>query len=225
MNKILKKESYGRKIIKQQTKITLKKSVILKDVSQKQIKTISKKASLFTSRLKKKINKITKIKFRKNFLKKKDLRSKLKKNNFKLKKKWRYWRVFKQFFISLKKISFFNKLKNSFNHTRIARHQLIKFYLPTKNKMLVKYTNKLGHKNFFFFLRKLELRLSVLLLRARFFYKLMNCYTAIKLKHILINGIIINKINFLARPLDLLQKRRIFRQKKKGVLKRKIRFK
>lgn len=144
--------------------------------------------------------------------------SKLKKSRFslikkksflKLKKKWRFWRIFKRFFLFTKKITFFKKLQWSFNNARILKHQLLKMYLPTnKKKYLFTYKNKIGTKWFSFFLRKLELRLSILLLRARFCYKLINCYSAIKYNLILVNGIIFNKINYVLSCLDLIQKRR-----------------
>jgi hypothetical protein len=80
---------------------------------------------------------------------------------------------------------------------------------------------KIGDKKFFFFLQKLELRLSTLLIRSRFFFKLNNAYNAIKLNLILVNGIIINNTNYHLNKLDLFQKRRtmlttfFFKKKKK----------
>lgn len=147
------------------------------------------------------------------------------KKQFKLKKKWRHWRTFKQYFINLKKITFFKKLQWSFNNIRIIRHQLIKTYLPNKHKTFFNYTKKLGHSKFFFFLHKLELRLGILLIRARLFYKIINCYNAIKLNLILVNGIIINKINFFLQPLDLIIKRKSFNKqiKKKRLIRLKWR--
>lgn len=102
---------------------------------------------------------------------------------------------------------------------------MIKAYLPHKNKNLFKYTKKIGHTKFFFFLRRLELRLGVLLLRARFFHKLINCYTAVKLNLILVNGIITNKTNFIVLPLDLILKRRLIQISTKKRFKRKLRLK
>ena len=150
---------------------------------------------------------------------------KLKKRTFfKLKKKWRFWRIFKRYFLYKKKITFLKKIKWSFNNIRIIKQQLSKLYLIKKKTSLIKYSYKQSHNKFFFFLRLLELRLGIILLRSRFFYKLINSYNAIKMNLILVNGYIINKINHLMKILDLFQKRRsknikIRRKKYKRILR------
>jgi len=134
---------------------------------------------------------------------------------FKLKKKWRFWRVFKKTFISLKKITFFEKLKFRHNNIRIIWHQLSKIYSSKIKNIINKNIlhKKRTDKKFVFFFKTFELRLSTLLLRGRFFHKLINCFNAIKLNLIAINGIIINKINVLVSVLDLIQKRRVKKKK------------
>jgi hypothetical protein len=128
---------------------------------------------------------------------------------FKLKKKDRFWKSFKNSFLISKKVTFFTKLQLRLSNIKIIWHQFCSLYLPKKKKLLFKYTQKIGHNKFFFFLRKLELRLSILLLRSKFYFKLLNCYNAIKMNMITVNGIIITKINFILCLLDLFQKRRV----------------
>ena len=137
---------------------------------------------------------------------------KLKQNNiktFKLEKKWRFWRSFKQSFLNIKKITFYKKLEWNYNTKRLIWHQILSLYLPKKKNLLVNFnTNKINHIKFYFFIKKLELRLSTILLRARFVFKIINSYNAIKMNLILVNGIIINKNNYILRIQDLFQKRR-----------------
>ena len=111
-------------------------------------------------------------------------------------------------FLLKKKISFFKKLKVYFNETRLIWHKIIKIFSHYSKKKWINYKKKVGHFKFFFFIFKLESRLSTLLLRTRFFYKIVNCYIAIKYKLILVNSIILNNTNFLIKKLDLIQKRR-----------------
>jgi hypothetical protein len=81
-------------------------------------------------------------------------------------------------------------------------------YTPKIKNIISKRKKEIKNKFFFFFLNKLELRLNIILLRARFFYKLINSSIAIKLNLILVNGLIINKINSMLNVLDLFQKKR-----------------
>lgn len=143
---------------------------------------------------------------------------------FKLKKKWRFWRLFKRYFISKKKITFYKKYNWRFNNIRIIWHQFTKLYTPKIKNIILKRKKK-NSDFFFFFLNKLELRLNVILLRARFFYKLINSSIAIKLNLILINGLIINKINCVVNILDLFQKKRQKNILFKNTVKRKERLK
>jgi len=59
-----------------------------------------------------------------------------------------------------------------------------------------------------FYLNNLELRLCIIVLRARFCYKLLNSYLAIKKLLILVNGTIKTTNNFLLSIDYLTQKRR-----------------
>lgn len=150
----------------------------------------------------------------------------MKKKTFKLKKKWRFWRGFRQHFINKKKITFYKKLQWNFDEKRLIWHQLIKSYLPKIKNFLLK--KQASSQKYVFFIRKLELRLAIVLLRAKFYYKLINSYNGIKNNLILINGIFINKIYFLLKIQDLFQKRRTknsFIKKKNEKYKRIIRLK
>lgn len=154
----------------------------------------------------------------KNFKKKKKSKLKIyKKNNrifkfFKKKKKWKNWRQFKKIFLFKKKIHFFAKIKWRFNNMRILWHQLSKMYLPNIKALTCQWKKKNNNK-FYFFLKQLEFRLPTIILRARFCYKLVNSYNAIKLNLIVVNGVIINKIWYLLNILDLVQKRRTLKEK------------
>jgi len=96
-------------------------------------------------------------------------------------------------------------------------HQLSNVYSSKiKNIIYTQLRKEKNHLKFFFFLNKFELRLSTLLLRGRFFYKIINCLNSIKLNLISINGLIINNVNYVTSSQDLIQKRRI--RKKKQIL-------
>ena len=116
----------------------------------------------------------------------------------------------KFFFLLLlkKKITFFKKLNLYYNERRLIWHKIIKIFLPNSKKKWIKYKKKIGHIKFFYFILKLERRLSTLLLRARFFYKIINSYRAIKYRLVLGNNIIIIRTDFLVNKLDLIQKKR-----------------
>jgi len=92
----------------------------------------------------------------------------------KLKKKWRFWRVFRFYFLRSKKKNFFPKINWLFNQRRIIWHQLSVIY-GKKIKNWV-YTNhkskKIFNSKFGSILCKLELRLNVLLVRMGFVNKL-----------------------------------------------------
>lgn len=127
---------------------------------------------------------------------------------FKKTKQFLRLRLFKRTFIFRKKTTFFKRLQTYFNEARLVWRQFSKYYLKKNQRVLIKYKTKVGHQRFFYFLQKLELRLSTILIRSRFFYKLSNACNAIKLGFILINGIVIKKVNYMVNVLDLFQKRR-----------------
>lgn len=215
----------NKKQIKFKTFTKKKNSVINSKINRKPLSTLLK-----LKFLKKSSKKI--LKFKKSFGRSKNKVIKKKPSRFfKLKKKWRHWRFFKRYFLSIKKIKFYTKLQWRFNNVRILWHQLKKFYLPALKNLLFS-QKKIGHNKFYFFLQKLELRLCVLLLRARFCYKLINAYNAIKMNFVLVNGVIMNKIHFLLVIQDLFQKRRLIKRlkldltfKRRQLEKRIIRFK
>jgi len=166
----------------------------------------------------------------KKFVKHKSI---VKKPNFRnpyLFKRSKWLKSFNKAFIFSKKVTFFKKLKAYFNDSRLLWLFILKNYSIVSKSIVKKYKTRVGHVKFFFFLQKFELRLSTLLLRARFFFKIVNALNAIKLNLILINGVIISNTNFLLTPYDLFQKRRKIspfkkRTKKFSFKKRKIRLK
>lgn len=152
---------------------------------------------------------------------------------FKLKKKWRFWRIFKRFFLYKSKISRYNKLKWRYNNIRIAWHQYISLYSPELKNKIFKQLEKTPVKNkYSLLLLNMELRLSIILIRARFCYNKPTSYSIVKNRLININGIIIVKINKPVNMFDLVQKRKLIRDtrskysyQKRYLLKRTIRFK
>ena len=176
--------------------------LIIEHIKRKQI-LLKKKQIKFWNKKKNVVKKKSKF----FFFKKKNNNLRKKK-----KKKWKNWRAFKKNFLFGKKINFFAKIKWRFNNIRILWHQLIKMYVPKIKNLTYQYIKKKNNK-FFFFLKNLELRLAPLLLRARFCYKLINAFNAIKYNVILINGVIINKIWYLLNLLDLIEKRRTIKKK------------
>ena len=119
------------------------------------------------------------IKQNKKIVKKKINKSKVTVVRFfkkqKLKKKWRFWRAFKFFFLKNKTLRFFSKVKWFFNQKRILWHHLATVY-GKKIKALVfkKVSKKIAFGSFFFFtLAFLELRLNILIVRMRFAAKLL----------------------------------------------------
>jgi hypothetical protein len=93
----------------------------------------------------------------------------------KLKKKWRFWRLYKLFFLRQKKKNFFCKIKWLFNEKRIIWHQLSQIY-GKKIKHII-YANhcskKIFNSKFDSLLVKLELRLNIILFRINFLKKLL----------------------------------------------------
>lgn len=111
----------------------------------------------------------------------------------KLKKKWRFWRSFKFFFLRrYQKKNFFFKLIWNFNYKRILWHQLSSIY-GKKIKNLVysrSKSKKLFNKKFIDILCCLELRLNILLLRICFSDKLIKSNQLIKKGKIKVNGFV-----------------------------------
>ena len=125
----------------------------------------------------------------------------------KLKKKWRFWRSFKFYFLRKKSLSYFSKLKWFFNQTRIIWHYFTSLY-GKKIKSLVfnKASNKIAFgRSFIAIIAFLELRLNILLLRMRFATKQLESNTLINKGFILVNGVLKTK-NYLARINDIIKK-------------------
>jgi len=125
----------------------------------------------------------------------------------KLKKKWRFWRSFKFYFLRKKSLSYFLKLKWFFNQTRIIWHYFKGLY-GNKFKHLVfnKTSNKIAFgKSFITIIAFLELRLNILLLRMRFANKQLESNTLIDKGFIVVNGALKTK-NYLARVNDIIKK-------------------
>lgn len=94
----------------------------------------------------------------------------------KLKKKWRFWREFKFFFLNNQKKKFFTRSKWIFNQKRIIWHQISSMY-GNKIKNLAYNTNKYKltfNSRFFNLIIFLETRLNIILLRLGFFSKLLH---------------------------------------------------
>ena len=92
----------------------------------------------------------------------------------KLKKKWRFWRVFRFYFLRSKKKTFFPKKNWLFNQRKIIWHQLSTMY-GKRIKNLAYKTSKskvIFNSKFGSVLCKLELRLNVLMVRMGFVNKL-----------------------------------------------------
>lgn len=107
----------------------------------------------------------------------------------KLKKKWRFWREFKFFFLRKRKKKLFYKIKWWHNQKRIIWKQLCTLYGKKVKKLNYKknQTKFLFGSRFFDVLSLLELRLSVLILRMGFYkFESKNC---LKYKDVTINGV------------------------------------
>lgn len=125
----------------------------------------------------------------------------------KLKKKWRFWRSFKFYFLRKKSLSYFSKLKWLFNQNRIMWHHLSNLYGKQIKYLVFKKTKtKLAFgKPFLTTLSFLELRLNILLIRMRFASKLLEANTLIAGKLVSVNGSFKQK-TYLVRVNDIVKK-------------------
>lgn len=124
----------------------------------------------------------------------------------KFKKKWRFWRQFKFFFLKNKKKNFFTKLKWFFNQKRIVWHQLSSIY-GKKIKNLAYSNNQskvIFNVRFFNLLIFLESRLNILLLRIGFGFKLLEVNNLIKSNNIVINNQH-KQCNYLVKVGDIIK--------------------
>jgi ribosomal protein S4 len=139
---------------------------------------------------------------------KKNLRNYEKK---KLKKKWRFWREFKFFFLNNQKKNFFTRLKWICNQKRIIWHQISSIY-GKKIKNLAYNTNKYKlafNSRFFNLLVFLETRLNIVLLRLAFFLKLLQANKSIIAKNVFVNKKSKNS-NYILKSGDILNVSVIF---------------
>ena len=134
-------------------------------------------------------------------------KSKLSFVKHKLKKKWRFWRIFKRYFLGRKKKNFFYKLKWAFNQKRILWHQLLALYgkkikqsVYSKNQTKIMFGSR-----FFNSLSFLELRLCVLVMRVRFAFKVIEGSKLVDLGLVRVNGSKKTK-NYIVRLGDILKR-------------------
>ena len=108
----------------------------------------------------------------------------------KAKKKWRFWRAFKFYFLRRKKKFYFFRMKWLFNKKKILWRQLSVVYgKRIKNKVYHNNKSKvIFNKRFMFILRNLELRLNVLLVRLHFVTKLLQANIVILKNKVRVNG-------------------------------------
>lgn len=120
-------------------------------------------------------------------------------------KKWRFWKVFKYYFLRSKKKNYFTKISWFYNQRRIIWHHFMIIY-GKKIKNLA-YTNnkskKIFNTKFGSILCKLELRLNVLVLRIGFVNKLQQANYLISNSKILINSIKKHK-NYFVRIKNII---------------------
>ena len=108
----------------------------------------------------------------------------------KAKKKWRFWRAFKFYFLRRKKKFYFFRMKWLFNKKKMLWHQLSVVYgKQIKNRVYHKNKSKvIFNKRFIFILRGLELRLNILLVRLNFVTKLLQADIIILKNKVMVNG-------------------------------------
>jgi len=143
----------------------------------------------------------------------------------KLKKKWRFWRSFKFYFLRKKSLSYFSKLKWLFNQNRIMWHHFSNLYGKNIKYLVFKKTKtKLAFgKPFFNILSFLELRLNILLVRMRFASKLLEADSLITGKLVYVNGFLKQK-HYLVRVNDIVKKVPLFSKKSLRFFSKKWRY-
>jgi len=129
-----------------------------------------------------------------------------KRKKWKVKKKWRFWRLFKSQFLRHKKKYFFFKIKWIFNQKRILWHQLSVIYgKKIKNRAYRTSKSKvIFNSKFANILCKLELRLNILLLRTHFVNKILQADNLISRKKVVVNGVSKHK-QYLVSEGDLVE--------------------
>lgn len=126
----------------------------------------------------------------------------------KLKKKWRFWRLFKRFFLKRKKLKMFPRLAWIFNQKRVIWHNLYTLYGREIKKLKYKKTQTkfLFGIRFFKVLAYFELRLDILLVRLGWVSSRFVGVDLINKGNILINGKTQKNSHFLVKIGDIIQK-------------------
>lgn len=138
---------------------------------------------------------------------------------YKLKKKWRFWRQFKKFFLGRKKKKIlFHKLNWTFFQKRIVWHQLSSLYSHSiKNLIHSKNQTKVMFgARFFKMISLLELRLNILVLRMQLSTKLAEANSLIAEGNIRLNGLKCHK-NTLVCVNDIVSKQLDSNPNKSGI--------
>lgn len=114
---------------------------------------------------------------------------------YKLKKKWRFWRVFKNFFLGRKQKVMFKRLSWNKNQIRIIWHHIKKLYGKTIKKTFHKKnnTNKRFDQSFYKSLINVESQLNIILVRLSITRNLIESNELIKKHDVKINNKLKNK--------------------------------
>lgn len=124
----------------------------------------------------------------------------------KLKKKWKFWRLFKNFFLKKKQKFIFIKLQGFINRKRIIWKQFSKLYgNKIKNLVFKNIQSKIiFNSKFYEILNYFECRLNIILFRMGFISKILKINDCIKKNLIFVNGKLKTQ-NYLVKIGDMLQ--------------------
>jgi len=129
---------------------------------------------------------------------------------FKLLKKFRFWRSFKKIFLRKKRKNFFLRFVWLFNNKRILLHHFKAIYGYSLKKLVFTPCYKYCfNAHLFDFFSHIEMLLYVLLVRVKFYLKIIESLSHIKKKILSINGNIIVYPKYLVSVGDILQKCRL----------------
>jgi len=128
-------------------------------------------------------------------------------NKTKILKKFRFWRIFKKMFLIVKKKKFFVRLSSLYNYKRILHHQFQSIFGINLKKIAFIPTCKYGFNyHFFDFWSNIESILCIILLRVKFFSKIVECVSSIKRKQVSLNGNIVLFCKRIVVENSLIQK-------------------
>lgn len=121
---------------------------------------------------------------------------------FKLKKKWRFWRSFKKFFLKRRKKNLFSKLRWRYTQLSNARKYFVSLYGSKFGASLLnRYSKK--KRAFFNFLPSLETKLAVLLTRLLLARSGLVAKDLIKDRLVLVNNVTKN-LHYYVKPCDVI---------------------